>query len=127
MISVARKAHMPSRADSFCCAAVSKWCSSSGPCAWPSWSTSACVSANFHLRLARFVIRVSFPRDHRGLVEVEGRRWRRDHPLQSGGSPRVSWCGTSITERPYQVDHRKEISESEHARAGGGHDVEHPE
>src|SRR5712692_10395289 len=117
MISVSRKTHIPSVAESNCCAMSSKWCRSSGWCS----AAAACVSANLHLLLVR--IRVSvFGHDGR-LVEIEGGRRGRGLPLESLGAPWIVRGTRAVPHGPQQIDQRNQVAQTQNGRTRGGQHV----
>src|SRR3954447_7401415 len=95
MTSVARKVHIPSLVDSFCCRKSSKCDSrigpdpSTGPVSWPCpWPVMVGVVTTSDTRTLLELVLVRAVGDDRDLFEVVGRGGRRDGPLQAAGIPR---------------------------------------
>src|SRR5512135_2219397 len=128
MTSVARKVHMPRLAASCCWSRSSKWWAS-GPGAADSWCWATRPGADSAMvrRLPTERIDVRASGHDRDLVEVVGRRRRRDLPLQPRGAPRVRARLPADLEREDQVGQGQEVADGEDRRPGRGHDVEHLE
>src|SRR5271166_1963483 len=121
MISVSRNIHMPKVEVSFCCSMSAKWCCSACSATWIS------LVANGDLLLRLVLVVVSFPGYDRSLVEVERRRRRRSHPLQTDRIPGIRTCRFPVAQRPQEVNHRQHIADSQNGSARGGEYVEHLE
>src|SRR4051794_28612955 len=131
MISCARKTHMPSDEASFCCSMSSKWCCRSGWC--PVCSASSresgliTVSDKGGLPFEFRSVVVRLLGHDRSLVEVVlvGRRSRL--PFQSGGSPWIGSGYLAVPQRPHEVNHRQQVSDSQDGGAGAREHVQHLE
>src|SRR5436309_6309113 len=107
--SVARNAHIPSAAASFCCSRSSKWWASGvragsvsdGPL-WPSLTLPALTcrlvpgASDIFGLLDRVNVRLR--RDGRRLGEVVRRRRGGRLPFEAGRAPRVAPRGTAVLE-----------------------------
>src|SRR5215212_2834716 len=96
--SVARKAHMPSVAASFCCAESSNWCARFG--------FAACK------RYLDFVILIRRTGNDRDLVKILRRRRAGRLPFQAGGFPGIGPGRLAVPERPEQITQRNDVADS---------------
>src|SRR5205085_11764706 len=124
MTSVARKSHMPKDDAWRCCSMSAKWCWSAALCR----STATGLSANLHLlRKWDVLVIVGFPVDHRRVVEIKSWRRGRGRPFQTGSTPRIGLCDSSIAHRPQEIHHREKITYCENGGTSGGEHVQHLE
>src|SRR5690348_10030581 len=120
MISVTRKSHIPSVEASFCCAAVSKWCSSAA-----GWPECSCVLMLDKFLLTR--VRVSRLGDDWHHLIISRRRWRAGLPLKALCSPWIGCSHFAPFQRPNEIGHRQQVAERQDRSARRGHHVQNLE
>src|SRR5258708_25519883 len=80
---------------------------------------------NREAKIGSILVVVRLPGDFWRDIEILGKRRRGGLPFETSGWPWVGPGNFSVTHRPGQVNHRKQVAQRENGRSSGGHHIEH--